>query len=335
MTVLSKPPNNSKRDYPDIPSVPEALIRASSEGKLVVFVGAGVSRIVGCPSWKQFAYRVLQYLYDTKCINFHEFKNLRQLNLRKLLSICKHIIFEKELNPRPNFREMLTPKEELLKKYKIYENLYGWKAIYVTTNFDECLDKVARENKPPSLTLEAIELEKQTKIELEIPPKVIYSKEELLISNLDQGNILHLHGSIADETSLIITTSDYLKHYIAGAEPAVLLEKIFESHTVLFVGYGLEEYEILEYLVSNSKVSRIKGVLQHFMLYPMYNEEKNLFEFQKKYYADLGIELIPYPIGEYGYEHLNRVTEEWSKVIGPVAKPKDFYEKVKVIDEVI
>jgi len=325
--------NNSKKNYPDIPPVPVEIIKASSQGRLIVFIGAGVSRIIGCPSWQQFADKVLRYLYETKRINFHEFENLRKLDPRKLLSICKQIISEKGPNPTPDFKKMLSPAKELSEKYKIYENLFSWRAIYVTTNFDECLDKVALEKRPPPLRMKHFESEEQSKIEPEISSKLIWSKEKLLVSNLNQSNVLHLHGSVIDVDSLIMTTSDYLNHYKPESEPAVMLKEIFDSYTVLFVGYGLEEYEILEYLVS--KTSCIKGTLQHFMLYPMFKEEKNLFDFQKKYYTDLGIELIPYPIGESGYEHLNKVIEEWGKIIGPVAKPQGFYEKVKLIDEVI
>lgn len=325
--------NIQREKYPNIPAVPEGILRVSSQGRLIVFIGAGVSKIIGCPLWSEFAQKVLRYLYDKRYINFHEFKNLRNLDPRKLLSICKQIVSDKNVKPPPNLREMLSSDEKLSNNYKIYENLYSWKAIYVTTNFDRCLDKIALERQPKEITLETLEGERQLKIEPEISPKAVLLKDELLVSNLNQGNILHLHGGIEEESSLIITTSDYLKHYIAGSKAAVLLEEIFKSYTVLFVGYGLEEYEILEYLVS--KASPIKGTLQHYMLYPMFKEESNLFGFQKKYYAELGIDLVPYPIGENGYEHLATVVQEWAKIIGPTSKPQGFLERIKLIDEVI
>lgn len=330
----SKVQNDGEKGQMDIPSVPEGIKKASSQGKLVVFIGAGVSKIVGCPLWEEFAYKVLYYLYETRCINFHEFENLRKLKPQKLLSICKQIISDKRPNPPLDIRRLLSPEEKLLKKYEIYENLYSWKAIYVTTNFDACLDKVVQEKRPIAITLETPKADTQLKIEIpEVPPKVISSKEGLLVSNLKLGNVLHLHGSIADVNSLIITTSDYLKHYTVESKPATLLEEIFKSYTVLFVGYGLEEYEILEYLVN--KAPRISGALQHYMLYPIFKEEKKLFEFQEKYYADLSIKLIPYSISEEGYERLVTVIREWAKIIGPISRPRHFYDRVKLIDEVI
>lgn len=38
-----------------IPEFPEALREAAQLGKLIPFVGAGASRIAGCPGWNEFA----------------------------------------------------------------------------------------------------------------------------------------------------------------------------------------------------------------------------------------------------------------------------------------
>jgi|Deesub1362A_J573_1020465.scaffolds.fasta_scaffold01294_9 hypothetical protein len=294
-------------DVKGIPPIPEQILDAASRGSLVVFIGAGVSRIIGCPSWKKFAKRLVRYLYENKCINFHEFENLKRLEPRKLLSICKRILEKDRETALPDLGSFLKAKDELLKKYPIYEMLYSFNAIYLTTNYDDYLDRIAG--------------------------KVFYLKNDLLISNLEPGAVLHLHGSINDIGSIIMTTADYLQHYQRDSEAAALLEYIFKHYTVLFVGYGLEEYEILEFIVSRGTAT--KGELRHFMLYPIFKNEKNIFELQKMYYAELGITLIPYPIDERGYEHLFVVIEEWAKQIGPVSRPPGFYEKVKLIDEVI
>ncbi|MCK4353290.1 SIR2 family protein [candidate division WOR-3 bacterium] len=318
------------KNIPDIPEVLDPIIESVSRGKLVVFVGAGVSRIIGGPSWKKFSVRLLRYLYENKGINFHELENLRVLDPRKLLSICNRIIERKRIKP-PDFSSLLNAAPELKKKYQIHEMLYSFNAIYVTTNFDNYLDEIANTVKPEPLTFLAKKLESQPS--LSAKSKVFYSKDELLRSNLQQGNVLHLHGSISDINSMVITTAKYLQHYQQRDKPAALLEEIFNQYTVLFVGYGLEEYEILEYIVSKGATK--KGTLNHFMLYPMFRNEMNLFELQKMYYTDLGIELIPYPIEENGYEQLVTVLQEWAKRIGPVARPQSFYDRIRLIDEVI
>lgn len=316
----------------DIPDVPSQLIVAARSGRLVVFIGAGVSRIIGCPSWDEFAHRQLKDLYEKKVINYHEYTNLKALDARKLLSICRRIYEEKKMRP-PDMRSLLRGEDSLLKKFPIYDDLYSFNAVYVTTNYDDYLDEVAQRSitKLTSITQTSTV---QDPSEKEIPHgKIICSKEQLLISNLSNGNIIHLHGSIDDERSTIVTITDYITYYEHGSKPAVLLEEIFKAYTVLFVGYGLEEYEILEFMISKSHTS--KGEVKHFMLYPVFRREINLLDLYQKYYNELGIQLVPYPIDESGYEHLASVVQEWAKQIGPISQPQGFFEKIKLIDEVV
>jgi len=315
-------------NIPDIPSVPDPIIESVSRGKLILFIGAGVSRIIGCPSWKDFAVRFLKYLYEKRNINFHEFENLKQLEPKKLLSICNQICNKQSIVP--DFKNLLSADKKLKEKYPIYEKLYSFNAVYITTNLDVYLDEVANKVVPLPLTSSIEVSENQPSIPAR--GKLFQSKDELLITNLQQGAVLHLHGSINDINSVVITTADYLQHYQWGIKPTVLLEEVFNHCTVLFVGYGLEEYEILEYIVSKGHNKR--GI-NHFMLYPVFRQEINLYEFQKMYYADLGIELVPYPIDECGYEHLFAVIEEWAKQIGSKARPQNFYDRIRLIDEVI
>ena len=316
----------------EIPDVQSEILKAASRGKLVVFVGAGVSRIIGCPSWKEFALLQLKELREKGAINYYEYSNLKMLDARKLLSICRKIYIEKNI-PLGDMKSFLQGDGKLIEKYKVYEELYNFNVIYVTTNYDDYLDQIAQtppknpaatSTTPPSIIPDDTAFPQR---------KVIYKKEDLLISKLDNGAVIHLHGSINDESNTIVTIVDYIKHYEYESKPAVLLEEIFKSFTVLFIGYGLEEYEILEFIVSKSQTG--KKEIKHFMLYPVFKKEINLLTFQEKYYKDLGVHLIPYPIDEGGYEHLAVVIQEWAKQIGPISIPQGFIEKTKMIDEVI
>jgi len=316
----------------DIPDIPPGILEASSIGKLVVFIGAGVSRLVGCPSWLEFAKKQLKYLYGNKCITYHEYENLCKLDARKILSICKSI-FEDKKPAQPDIKSFFKAEDSLIQKYNIFDNLYDFKAIYVTTNYDDYLDQVAQKFVTGPLSISEPPQNLETNKNHNIKNKIIYSIDDILVSNLTNGNILHLHGSITDRNSMIITIVDYMKHYERDLKPAVMLEEIFSSYTVIFIGYGLEEYEILEFMISKSSV--VKNELRHFMLFPVFREEINLFKFQKKYYADLGVQLIPYSVSEKGYEHLASIIKEWAPAIGNISKPQGFFDRIKTIDEVI
>ena len=62
------------------------------------------------------------------------------------------------------------------------------------------------------------------------------------------GNVVHIHGCVDDPDSMVITTRDYLDHY-STTEVQDFLRYLFEKKTVLFLGYGLEEIEVLEYIL--------------------------------------------------------------------------------------
>ncbi|MBS3908961.1 MAG: SIR2 family protein [Actinobacteria bacterium] len=316
----------------DIPIVPEEIIKAASRGRLVIFVGAGVSRLIGCPSWREFAEKHLQYVYEKKCINYHEYVNLKKLDTRKILSICRSILEKNGIGP-PDNKAFLDPKPRLKTKYNIFKNIYDMNAIYVTTNYDGNLDEFVKNRLTPVSTEIDPSIDPTTISTKPTKGKVLYLEKELLISELTNGNVIHLHGSAIDERSLIITVDDYLRLYETDKNPAVLLTKIFNNYTVLFVGYGLEEYEILEFMINKSRVASQE--LRHYMLYPIFEEEINLLRFHKTYYEKLGINLISYPIGQNGHEHLDAVIEEWAKIIGIKSKPQKFLDRRNIIDEAL
>jgi len=323
--------NQKETDIKDIPDIPNRIFEAVKNGRLVIFIGAGVSRIIGCPSWREFALLQLKDLYEKKVINYYEYKNLKTLDARKLLSICRRIYEENNISPQ-SMKSLMRGKDELVRKYRIYDDLYSFNAIYVTTNYDDYLDQVTQRFFPTS-PVSALSKSSDHAEEDASRGKIVISKERLLVSSLTNGAVIHLHGSIKDESGMIITIVDYMRYYEKDSKPAVFLEELFSTYIVLFVGYGLEEYEILEFMISKSHLA--KGETRHFMLYPIFKKESNIFDLQKKYYLDLGIQLVPYPIDEDGYENLAIVIHEWAKEIGPMSRPQGFLDRIKLIDEVL
>jgi len=318
----------------EVPSVPPEILEAASSGRLVVFIGAGVSRIIGCPSWKELAIGHLKYLYNESIISYHEFTKLKLMDSRKILSICKNIY--KTRNIESPTETLLKGNNELIKKFLIYEELYSFNSIYITTNYDTFLDKVVEKNihkkqiKINSQDESIIDLDTDEEKKVD---KVFYKKQDILINNLENGNVIHFHGSVNDENEVVMTIVDYMNHYKPKKKPAVFLREVFEKYTVLFVGYGLEEYEIIEFMIKD--LSNVKNEIRHFMLYPMFTKDDNLLKFYRDYYKTLGIRLIPYSIDRKGYDQLAKVIKNWAKEIGQIAQPKGFYEEIKLIDEVI
>ena len=124
--------------YP-IPVLHPRIKKAVSDEKLVIFIGAGVSRIIGCLGWKDLSVRLIDIAYKEELINFHEKERLVKEPPRKIITIFQQILgrekYEKVL------KDSLQAKNSLVEKYPIYEKLYKMRAIYITTNIDVYFDK--------------------------------------------------------------------------------------------------------------------------------------------------------------------------------------------------
>lgn len=274
-----------------VPTIPRELIEAAESGELVVFVGAGVSRLIKCPSWEQFADSVLKQLVP-KHIDHYQFSQIATIkDPRKRLSIAKIIAQESDvaIDYGPIFE--VTPTAN-----NIYETLNTLECPFITTNYE--LNLKPECSKPKG--------EDEWRF---------YQRGHLLGAHLDQaGNVIHLHGCIKDPTSMIVTMRDYLDHYSTAAVQTFLRE-LFERKTVLFMGYGLEEIEVLEYIMRqggsvNSEPPRIR----RFILQGFFNADEPLFKFLHEYYLQsFQCELIPFPKDHKDYEQLVDLVVEWVK----------------------
>src|SRR5664280_2769294 len=101
-------------EYPEegIPTPDSEIIEAANRGTLVLFVGAGVSRLVGCEGWDDLAVDLLKLCYEKKFITYRAFKELRSLtDHRQLMTICYHMLrdHDEEKLFYHKLRSALTP----------------------------------------------------------------------------------------------------------------------------------------------------------------------------------------------------------------------------------
>ncbi|MDL1971171.1 MAG: SIR2 family protein [Candidatus Desulfofervidaceae bacterium] len=221
----------NKTEIPEIPSIPQPILEAASNGKLVVFIGAGVSRLLGYPSWQNLAERYAEYLYKEGHISYIEYEHLKKLDPRKLLSICENFCEKKKIS-KPSISELLQSKEIEKDISNIYKLIYSWNVIYVTTNFDDELDKVAKKSRK-EVTIENYSSSFDFPTLKNSDKKIISDPDQILEAHLySSGNVIHLHGSL-DSEKLILTISDYLYHY-QHEKIQSFLNRLFTDFTVLF-----------------------------------------------------------------------------------------------------
>ncbi|WP_257208806.1 SIR2 family protein [Bacillus toyonensis] len=324
-------------EIPDIRKYQD-IIKAAKSGNLIVFVGAGVSRLLDLPSWQSFALERLETVYNQGLIDSPVFEELKNLDPKKILTICEIIM--KENNTKPSLAKDVF-KFENNEKYKdVYSKLYSINAIYITTNYDECLDQLALQvENSENLKGSIDESEKINLLENNSRREIVIERSELLESKLKNGNVIHIHGSVKKEEDMLVTLKDYLDCYgtiskQSYPELSIFLDKVFNSkYVVLFMGYGLEEYEILEYMLSKTK--NPEHTMTHYMLYPTSKENYKMIDLLRKYYRNFGVELIPFDISRNGYNQLIPIISEWSKVLSEVSRDQDFISKTLFIDEIL
>ncbi len=286
---------------PQIPPIPIEVKQAASEANLVIFVGAGVSRLMGCPSWDQFADAALRQLAAQDLITFGDVQQLSHLPAKQRLSISLQV---SNSESRPlDYATLIQPKRP--SDSRVYEYLNGIGCAYVTTNYDRFLDSMPGKTTvgEPGAEGEAVGKDE---------PELICWPHQLKGLRLrEPGTVIHLHGSIDEPESVIMTTPQYLIHY-DDKRVQDFLDELFDRHTVLFLGYGLEEWEVLEHVLRKGRRHPSKQ-RKRFMLSGFYSHQEKTFSHLYDYYEkSFGVSLIHFSLDYMEYAQLEMIMEDWA-----------------------
>lgn len=300
-------------DLQEIIPLPDEVVAAGLDGDLVLFVGAGVSRLLGLPSWDGLAEQVLEDLRNAKLLNYSEIDQLRTQDAKKQLSIAKLIAEDNQYYL--NISKHLTGKTE---RDSIYEPLNNIGCSCVTTNYDELLCPRYQRSADGS----------------ETPPTVnrVSEREKIFAKLLNEpGTVVHLHGCISKPETMIVTTKEYLEHYDHENVQSFLGE-LFEKKTVVFLGYGLEEAEILEHILRRGTVNPTKE-LRRFAVQGFFQSQKPLYENLHHYYRrSFGVHLLGFVRDHDDYSGLENTVKSWADKIDicepPLVADVDFMDEV-------
>jgi hypothetical protein len=201
---------------------------------------------------------------------------------------------------------------------RLYAALSTLGKTFVTTNYDRWLDSDI--NAPiPTATSDLA----PTSSTLNASRNCCFRVDDLTPDNLlnRPNTVFHLHGSLNVPRDMILTTAHYVQHYAndrmsgdATKENKVLtfLETLFHRRTVLFVGYGLEELEILEYVILKARQRPLEEG-PHYMLQGFFSHERTLMLHLASYYRECGIKLIPFLRDDKDWNQLIEVIEDFAR----------------------
>lgn len=297
-----------------LPSVPLGLIEAAAKSTLVPFVGAGISQLAGCPRWADFADCALDSLTKQGKLSAAQRSQLGGLSPRVKLSVAK--LAARRAGVQIDYRSILQKPRwsDDAEGRRVYGHLGELGNRFVTTNYDEWLDIVVP---PPERALGTGRESGRTKAETKRVK--LHSPEEMTAANFAPNTVVHLHGALDEPANMVLSTRDYIKRYAndgstGDQENPVLrfLEYLFSQKTILFLGYGLEELEILEYVIQKAKHNSgsSERITSHYLLQGFFSFEEALCDSLHEYFLhECGIELIPF----------RRDENNWGQVIDVLA----------------
>ena len=294
----------------------ETILNAAENKRLVFFVGAGVSRIMGISGWEDFANDIIKSAFK----DFNKQKTLLTSikdNKEKITVAFKEFESSGRLKEfYKHFGKAMKPNQKIFNKViktkgNIYEILNKFQALFLTTNADNLFEDV-------------------------LGPTFCYddfSDSYLTDKHFRETNrLFYLHGHYKKELGvnhhLVFTADSYVERY-NDTTYQKFLKQIFQDqeNVIIFIGYGLNEFELIDYIATKTGIitKNADEMNRRYILYGFCSEEDTLFWAKKSYFETLGITLIPYCMDSSGHESLIDVLKDLydkysPKVIPPIAE---------------
>lgn len=221
-----------------------AKTAASGERPIVFWVGAGVSRWLGYPSWKDLTLQ-LRRIFFRQVANFDNKRAENLINEEDFPGIFQMC---RDLDSGRYYRfiaDSFLPRQQT-EIYKAFTSLLEKISppFVVTTNVDEALESCL----PTCATVQRADIGRCVDLLQKRTPF-----------------IAKLHGSVSAIQSTIFATSDYEQLI---ADPAYLqpLKYIFTGCAVVFLAYGVRDAYVVRLLHENATEMHLFGPGPHFVV---------------------------------------------------------------------
>lgn len=218
------------------PDIPDALLQAHEEGRVVFFCGAGISYPAGLPGFGELVRKLYEQAGEHP--DALESDALRDKKFDQTIGLLEKRIQGGRRNIRRHLPKILAPdldrKRALtshLALLTLGRNSSGLLRL-VTTNFDTLFEEAAGRYKPPSFITHTA------------PPQ-----------RAQWNGVVHLHGRmpenpIEDELDeLILSDADFGHAYLTQGWAARFVTRLFRDHTICFVGYSIDD-PVLRYMTA-------------------------------------------------------------------------------------
>jgi hypothetical protein len=266
--------------------IPDQLLNALKADKCILLAGAGVSQRClarnrqPLPAWQDLLSSLISwsaYKGIVPSANVKELEDLLKKNQHIL--VAEELIEKLGLQNVHDFLNDVFDPDGIVPSH-LHELLVASPfRFFVTTNYDNLLERafVSVRNRH----IERVSLDELTRL-------------ETLLNSSDF--IIKLHGDIDRPETIILGQRQY-QHLIQTREYSAILDKIFLENSVLMVGYGLNDPDILLTLDRLARISPEQP--PHFLLCP--RESRTPVE-KKRLASDRNVHVIEY-VDYFGFHN--------------------------------
>lgn len=234
-----------------------------SANKLAFFVGAGISRLSGYPSWSE----LILSMADEIGYSFHKLNcnNKPILSSEDFLKIPQ--IYYNSKGKSKYFQKVhsqLDAKKEPNKIHKLIMRINPYHIL--TTNYDDLLEQ--------SANMFAINYS-------------LINSDKKVSKAATQRYIIKVHGDF-EEDNFVLKESDYLNYEQNFTLVSTIMKTIIASHLIVFIGYQLSDYNIK--LILNW----VQNVQGNTFIKPIfiYTDSEKLSDSEINYYKKRGLQII-------------------------------------------
>lgn len=287
------------------PDIPDELLQAHEEGRVVFFCGAGISYPAGLPDFGG----LVKSIYDKtgtvpepieeRAFTKGQFDATLNLLEDRLPGQRRGLLMRKALAEalKPNLRKKGAADTHAALLH-LARNRQGMLRL-VTTNFDRIFERVAKHQCKPFVG--------------HVAPMLPIPK------NSRWNGLVYLHGALPkkpDDSSLnrlVVTSGDFGLAYLTERWAARFVSELFRNYVVCFVGYSIND-PVMRYMMDALAADRMLGEVTP----PAWalgectpgDEANQTIEWKAK-----GVNPILYevPAGTYNHSSLHRTLKAWAE----------------------
>lgn len=230
--------------------------QAQENNQLVIFVGSGISKNSGIPTWTELIRAIANKIdYQEK----NENKKKREFTQSEMLRIPEYYFNEDKSKKHEAYynliRETLSSKQG---PNLIDEEIFNVLPHHIiTTNYDSLLEDSQNINSHLYS---------------------VVSKDSDLLSKISDRYLIKMHGELTNPETIVLKESDYIDYEQKHVLISTFVKSLLVNHSFMFLGYSLNDYNLNLIIGWINYFSKLYGIEKRPKNFLIADEPFNKFE---------------------------------------------------------